>query len=744
MFECNQWILRSGKVPHDPRTGAKCDPHDPAVWVSYAEAQALSVYHGLGLGFVFTASDPYFFIDIDGALGADGTWSTVANQICQQFAGCAIEISQSRRGLHIFGCGSSPGHRIKPTTATGVDLFTELRFVAITLDGWQGDANHPAQGALDVFVAQYYTRSPDEQADVAWTEGPRQGYTGPADDETLVAKMLGARVSVFEGKAGLPDLWYGKEEVLGVCYPDVGGGRSYDHSSADAALCQHLAFWTGADCDRIDRLFRQSALVRGKWTDRSDYRTRTILHAVRNCKNIYNKAPTVPQAPGVAGGTMREGFQFMGVSEQEHHFAGCVYVRDAHRAFVPDGAMLKPEQFKATYGGHLFAMDSVNGKTEKNAWTVFTESQAHSFPKVVAVCFRPELTPGTIVVEGGVSMVNTYVPIETARQVGNVGPFKTHIAKLLPDQGDQQTLLAYMAAVVQYPGEKFQWCPLLQGSEGNGKTLLVNCLAEAIGWKYSHMPNTGDLTNKFNAWVERKLFIGVEEVFASEKMETHEVLKRLVTNSRIEIQAKGGDQYTGDNRANFFMCSNHKDAIRKSRLDRRFAIFFTAQQKPGDLCRDGMSGDYFPNLYGWLRGGGYAVVNDYLRSYVIPDHLNPATSCHRAPDTSSLPEALSVSMGPAEQDVAEAIAEGRPGFRGGWVSSIALGRLFENRRISHRAKREMVEALGYRPAEGLTNGRTGEAIMEEGGRPRIYVNKYCDPKTVLHDYKQAQGYAVTV
>lgn len=39
-----------------------------------------------------------------------------------------------------------------------------------------------------------------------------------------------------------------------------------DHSACDLALCNHLAYWTNLDSARIDRMFRQSGLVREKWT----------------------------------------------------------------------------------------------------------------------------------------------------------------------------------------------------------------------------------------------------------------------------------------------------------------------------------------------------------------------------------------------------------------------------------------------------------------------------------------------
>ena len=54
-----------------------------------------------------------------------------------------------------------------------------------------------------------------------------------------------------------------------------------DHSRADQALCCHLAFWTNYDAERIDRLFRQSALMRPKW-DSASYRRATLSKALHH------------------------------------------------------------------------------------------------------------------------------------------------------------------------------------------------------------------------------------------------------------------------------------------------------------------------------------------------------------------------------------------------------------------------------------------------------------------------------
>lgn len=73
-------------------------------------------------------------------------------------------------------------------------------------------------------------------------------------------------------------LWAGDWEGAG--YPS--------QSEADLALAEILAFWTGGDPERIDRLFRQSGLYRDKWA-RPDYRDRTIARALSMTTEFYNQ-----------------------------------------------------------------------------------------------------------------------------------------------------------------------------------------------------------------------------------------------------------------------------------------------------------------------------------------------------------------------------------------------------------------------------------------------------------------------
>ena len=63
-----------------------------------------------------------------------------------------------------------------------------------------------------------------------------------------------------------------------------------DHSSADLALMNHLAFWTGNDPVAMEILFSMSALgQRTKWINRKDYRYMTIQRAVCRNSNLYDR-----------------------------------------------------------------------------------------------------------------------------------------------------------------------------------------------------------------------------------------------------------------------------------------------------------------------------------------------------------------------------------------------------------------------------------------------------------------------
>lgn len=735
------WNLIDGKkLPVSPHTGAVINAHDSTHWVSADEA--VTAANGRGVAFVFTAADPFFFLDIDKCTTPDGKdWSDLAKSLMAQLPGAAVEVSQSGTGLHIFGTGQVPPHGCK-NIEHNIELYTENRFVALTGTGAVGDAAIDCSAGLGAIVNTFFVASTDTGGSEWTTEASAEWY-GPEDDDELIKRALASKsaAGIFGGRASFKELWAGDSSAYGN-----------DDSSADAALAQHLAFWTGKNCERIERIMRRSGLVRDKW-EREDYLPRTITKAISMQKDVYclNK-PVDRVVQNVTEPTMVAGYQFLAVDQQLEFFKGCVYVKMAHKVLTPDGLLLKPEQFNATYGGYVFQLDNGgSGKATRKAWEAFTESQAVRYPQAETTCFKPCEPPGLMTGDDGRLVANTYVPIEPRQIPGDPAPFLRHLAKILPDRHDREILLAYMAACIQYKGIKFQWAPLLQGTEGNGKTLFTRCVAYAIGERYTHYPPAHEITEKFNDWLFDRLFIGIEDIYVPEhKREVIQVLLPMITNDRLACRAMNQGQITRDVCANFMLNTNPKEALRKTRNDRRFAVFYTAQQSADDLERDGMGGDYFPRLYTWLRTDGYAIVADYLTNYKIPEALNPATLCHRAPRTSSNDAAIESSLGAVEQEVLEAIDEGRQGFAGGWVSSIALDKLLDQLRaarfIPPQRRRELMQSLGYDWHPALNAGRVNNSIaMDDHKKPRLYIKRghlmanLTSPSEVAKAYQAAQG-----
>ena len=674
MANYKQFILwtiteRNGKrikLPISPHTLRSCNAHDSTQWVTAHEAVAIvnqNNGNGLGIGFVFTADDPFFFLDIDKCLLPSGQWSQLAQTLCSYFPGAAMEVSQSGTSLHVFGMSSTIDHACK-NTGLDIELYTEKRFVALTGNSIQGNAGIDFSAAMAQVVPMYFPPK-IASGSIEWTSEPDPAWHGPEDDAELIERARRSSSTAAKLGRGLTfaQLWDRDVDAISRAFPDA--ERDFDESSADASLAQHLCFWTGNDSERILRLMMQSGLVRDKW-DREDYLFRTIstavsLQAVFYCDKVVdtigaaNDAPelkastdkqrdyaakvraealiacngdqglidrlcaqtgrqatakfwldnqdktpqeladmvtAIAEAPnpitvGVEGPVVVSGYRLMTATMQLEYFAGCVYVVELHKIFTPGGSMLKADQFNATYGGYGFQLDDACSKTTRKAWEAFTLSQVIQWPKADATSFRPELEPGVITVEEGRALVNTYVPIDVPSQAGDPSPVLDLMKRLLPDNRDREIVISYMAACKQHPGAKFQWAPLLQGVEGNGKTLLSRCVAAAIGSKYTHLPPANEISEKFNEWLFYKLFIGIEDVYVpSHKTEVIEVLKPMITNDRLAMRAMQQSQVMGDNRANFMLNTNHRDALKKTRNDRRFAIFYTAQQTAEDLARD--------------------------------------------------------------------------------------------------------------------------------------------------------------
>lgn len=298
-------VGKSDKLPIDHRTGRTASAHDPAIWLDAQTAIATAAAWGepFGVGFVFTEDCGLWFLDIDNCL-INGVWAPHAIQVCNLLSGCAIEISGSGKGLHLFGTGRPPLHGCR-NEALGMEFYHAGRFAALTGLSAQGSAALDFTPVLSSLVSMYFPPDAGAGAQLEWTTEPVPEWSGITDDSELIRRAIQSKsaAAAFGTKASFADLWFNDERALGAAFPD--DTRAYNASQADAALAQHLAFWTGKDCERIRRLMGLSKLVRDKW-EREDYLPRTIIGAVSRQVDVFqaSSSPVSPQSlPASAGAT---------------------------------------------------------------------------------------------------------------------------------------------------------------------------------------------------------------------------------------------------------------------------------------------------------------------------------------------------------------------------------------------------------------------------------------------------------
>ena len=278
--ESSQWVAwrlgtRNGKPtkePIDPATGRLAAVNQPRTRGSFDAARsAVSRFRLSGVGYVFTAGDPYVGIDLDKCRDSEsGVIEPWAQEIIDQLQSYT-EVSQSGTGVHIIVRGALPPDVRGGRRCDRIECYSHSRYFIMT--GAHLDGTPTTIEERTIELAAFYQAH--------FNTGPRSTVSLSQDDAALIEEaMLAANGKKFDQS------WRGDWQAGG--YPS--------QSEADLALCERLAFLTGKHHARIDRLFRKSGLMRPKWDEKhySDGRTYgegTIDAALRLCTESVGRSP---------------------------------------------------------------------------------------------------------------------------------------------------------------------------------------------------------------------------------------------------------------------------------------------------------------------------------------------------------------------------------------------------------------------------------------------------------------------
>jgi hypothetical protein len=261
------------KLKKTPISGASST--DPTTWRTFGQVAQLAKPGRVVLGFALPADRSITLIDLDGCLDAGGNLLPWAAPIVARFAGGTfMEVTPSGSGLHIWLLGSKKGSACKVAMNPGlVEIYDHARLVTVTGRPFR-DAPPvllEMQSELNAFYDECF---PDLQGD-----GPtlyREAVPLDLPDSELIDLASAHPVTGADFAA----LWRGDISTY-----------DGDESRCEYHLCRHLAYWTGWDAQRIDRLVHSSGLIREKW-DRKDgtygtYGARTIAKAIARQPRCY-------------------------------------------------------------------------------------------------------------------------------------------------------------------------------------------------------------------------------------------------------------------------------------------------------------------------------------------------------------------------------------------------------------------------------------------------------------------------
>ena len=252
------------KLPYQ-MNGKRANPTDCRCFTNFeAVCGNLDGYDGIGIG-IF---GDLVAIDIDHCVN-NGIISNLAQDIINTM-NCYTEYSPSGNGIRIISLATGLNYEKSRYYINNHKLGLEVyvagytgKFVTLTGNTIRESDLVDRSSELMTILDKYMVKPAQLQVQKRNVPG---SYLS---DESVIDKACSSK----QGEKFL-SLWEG----------NIPEGRS--HSEADQALCTMLAFWCGGDTDQMDRLFRQSGLMREKW-DREDYQTATLNKAVAMTTEFY-------------------------------------------------------------------------------------------------------------------------------------------------------------------------------------------------------------------------------------------------------------------------------------------------------------------------------------------------------------------------------------------------------------------------------------------------------------------------
>jgi hypothetical protein len=151
---------------------------------------------------------------------------------------------------------------------------------------------------------------------------------------------------------------------------------------------------------------------------------------------------------------------------------------------------------------------------------------------------------------------------------------------------------------------------VLRGKQGTGKSFFAQSIGRLLGDHYMTVSEARHLVGNFNAHLSTTVLLLADEAFYAGDKRHESVLKMLITERYLNVEAKGVDVRRSPNCIHLIMASNEKWVVPVAEDDRRFLVLDIGESSLRDEA-------YFSEINQDLENGGFDNLLHYFLNYDI-------------------------------------------------------------------------------------------------------------------------------
>jgi len=570
-----QWVTwgyeernnRKTKVLYNPITKQRAKVNDPRTWVTFTQAQKAACQFD-GIGFVFTKDDPFTGIDLDKCIE-----DSVVSKSAQELIDCFDsywETSVSGTGLHCIIKGKIPDE-YRTGKGTGrrkgqIEIYDNGRYFTVSGDVFKQVSVKDCQSELNVLMAEKFCKAPDKSKNTT-IKIPDNAPTG------LHANSIKALVKDSQFR----DIWEHNTQQDSM--------SEYDLSLVIRAI-KLRPDWND------EKLWSLVISHRKQYGDldkayRKDYIEKTLQKARSNVEETYSEAEAQLHKLNEKYFLVNDSGKVNVCTRRNDPILKRDYL---DRIGIPD--------FKAMFQNIRI---NINDKFLPlgNAWINWKGRKQY----LGGVIFDPSGE------SHGDDVLNLWQGLPVTPKKGEWPLMKKHILEVICSDSKELNnyVIGWLTRLIQRPGEPGEVALVLQGEEGVGKGIFGHAIRNIFGVHGLHVSQRNHLVGNFNAHLQEVVFLFADEAFfAGDKIHIG-VLKSLITEPVIVIEAKYRNAKPQPNYLHILICSNEEWVIPLGREARRFQVIQVSDKYRGDK-------DYFNLLGAEIKNGGLeSMVYDLLK-----------------------------------------------------------------------------------------------------------------------------------